>query len=233
VILEARVQKTIRAEFQIDRPDLSDAELKKAWDIARRTILRHVRGAPWWIDRESLEAAGRAGFWLSVTRYDRAQVAQLSSYTTRAVMNSLQEEERVQSPWTRPQQELIRAYRREDRELEPWMKDPLWFDAPIFTGEDGRNPESIVGDYRPAPANIDRDGMTEGMTQEPLRVLAARMLRSVPERQREVLIRYFYHGQIYTLVAKTMGISESRVHQLRNEAYTAIRTQFPGVEALL
>jgi DNA-directed RNA polymerase specialized sigma subunit len=231
IFRRCEVAKSVRAEFQIDRPDISDAELGKAWGIAKRVLARHLRHAPWWIDRESLEAAARGSFWLAVTRYDRAQAAQLASYTTRAVLNGLQEEERVQSPWTRPQQELVREYRREGRELEPWMRDTLWIDAPLpaATGSGSVLPS----DVQAATTEIDRDGMTEGLGREARCALAARLLTAVTPRHRELLVRYFYGEQIFRDIGKAMGFSESRAHQLRNQAFATIRQAFPGVEALL
>lgn len=48
----------------------------------------------------------------------------------------------------------------------------------------------------------------------------------LPDRLREVLQRYYYHGEYLRDIAESLGVTEARVSQLRGEAIASLRTYF-------
>jgi RNA polymerase sigma factor FliA len=80
------------------------------------------------------------------------------------------------------------------------------------------------------------DVLSDRSTKEPLEELESRELHSylrdavelLPERQRLVIVGYFLEGRTSQELARFLGVTESRVSQLRSEALQMLRE---GIEA--
>ena len=73
----------------------------------------------------------------------------------------------------------------------------------------------------PASAAVDETGSQRAVEDLAARVESA--LRCLPQRQREVLARYYGESLTLREAGKTMGISEARACQLHGRAIASLR----------
>lgn len=66
----------------------------------------------------------------------------------------------------------------------------------------------------------------EALVQRELIGTLRAAISHLPDRLREVLQRYYYHGDYLRDIAESLGVTEARVSQLRGEAIASLRTYF-------
>lgn len=65
-----------------------------------------------------------------------------------------------------------------------------------------------------------------------IRCMLARAITALPERERQVIHDYFYAEMTYTQIARRLGLSQTRVYQIKDEACRRLRSQLGPYEQL-
>ncbi len=77
---------------------------------------------------------------------------------------------------------------------------------------------------------LDADGLPERwIEQVELGGSLSAAVQNLPEAQREVILRYYFRGDLLQTIAADMSLTEARVSQIRAEALLAIRSFFATV----
>lgn len=77
---------------------------------------------------------------------------------------------------------------------------------------------------------VEADGLPEAwLEQAELGGSLASAVEHLPEIQRDVVVRYYFHGELLQTIATEMSITEARVSQIRAEALLAMRSFFSTV----
>jgi RNA polymerase sigma factor for flagellar operon FliA len=173
-----------------------------------------ARKLPPWIDGEVLASEAEAAVWRAAHRFHPERGASFATWAGTVVHRSLLEEVRRQSPWTRLQRRLRRESLEAGMEPEAWMLPPLSLSATSSEENDGRHTEgAMLEEALPAPEDPATDP-----ERSVDRVWLAQLLAGLEPRRREVVRRYFWGGESSREIAESLGVSVSRVQQLRQQA---------------
>lgn len=122
------------------------------WDDCRNVgaaiMRRFLRRLPREIDAEQVEAAGHLALWQACHTFDAARGAKLTTHVGAKVKWALQEEARLNSPYSRREGAIIREAAAAWLPVPPELREPLPFDQLIPTANRRRS------DLR------DEDGLT-------------------------------------------------------------------------
>jgi RNA polymerase sigma factor for flagellar operon FliA len=172
-----------------------------------------------WLDTETLFGAAWEGFASAERDWDRRPGVKFSSFAYTRTSAAVLEEVRRQSPVSRRQAKLIQQAVREgglDR-LPGYLCPTLSIEATIAGTDEEGDPLYLRGALR---ADDDPEAGTVQRLED--EVLWA-FVDALPETERYVVQRYY--GDEITLreIAFEIGRSESRVHQLRDQAHEHLR----------
>jgi RNA polymerase sigma factor for flagellar operon FliA len=202
--------------------------------VVRSTLVR----VPGHVDEDDLVGAGLAALVAAAKTYDASRGASFHTYATNRVRGAVLDELR-RADWA------SRSVRRRARELDQLRTR--------FTTELGREPsdDELAAGLGVGRAEIWRlradlsraivmsldgitddngaDGPTHGAT--PVEVLEHReriaylrdAVEQLPERLRSVVEGSFFHGRKMADLAEELGVTESRVSQMRTEALAMLR----------
>ena len=92
------------------------------------------------------------------------------------------------------------------------------------TDEDGRTPWQFAADDEPADEVVARNESAEQLRSA---------LEQLPPRERQVLALYYFEELTQSQIAQVMGVTESRISQLRSQALTRLRRSEPLRAALV
>jgi len=226
----------------------NEALVEEYRPLVRRTARYLKHRLPRSVEIADLEQAGMAGLIEAAPRFngtDGASFETFIGYRVRgAMLDSLREGDWVPRSVARASRELAQAIRaievaeqRPARESEiaslmgltPTAYRKMLLDVSVqhvFSSED--HAEHI-------------HGVTEGLTQNPLppdevvemEGFLGRLHKAIaklPERERMIIERTYFDGATLEEVAVELGISESRVCQLRTQAVARLRAQLLGDE---
>ena len=99
--------------------------------------------------------------------------------------------------------------------------DDLW----TFADPDGSGGQISVLDTIQDPNALDPE--SEAHTAE-LKDRLADAIESLPERERLVIALYYYENLTLREIGEVLGVTESRVSQLRTKSVLALRSRFQG-----
>ena len=197
------------------------AELERARRGAARMAAGLARRLPAWIDGEVLAVEAEVAVWRAVHRFQPERGASFATWAGTVVHRSLLEEVRRQSPWTRLQRRLRRESLEAGTVPEGWMLPPISLNS--VPGEESGEGHPCEGaaleEALTAPASTEAD--PERAVE---RVWLADLLAGLDPRRREVVQRYFWAGESSREIAEALGVSVSRVQQLRQQAQELLHT---------
>jgi RNA polymerase sigma factor (sigma-70 family) len=203
---------------------VSATELERARRSAARMAASIARRLPAWIDGEVLSVEAEAAVWRAALRYCPDRGASFATWSGTVVHRSLLEEIRRQSPWTRNQRRLRRESLEAGTEPEGWMLPPVSLST--VPSEDWESRFADGGTLEEAvPATTPTEAEPEWSVE---RVWIAELLTRLDPRRREVVRRYFWAGQSCREIAEALGVSTSRVQQLRKQAQEQLREAIEG-----
>lgn len=208
------------------------------------------------VDRQELWSAGALGLVESARRYDAASEVPFGNYARRRIRGAILDSTRARD-WAprsvrRDQRELDAAAATFERTHDRSANDPelaevlgvdeaevarrraavlrgtvLHLDQPVGT-DDGN-----VGSLADTLVSADDDTSPEAhLEQRELLGAVRTAVGFLTGRQRDVVERYYFRGELLRDIADSMGVTEARVSQLRGEAVRALQAYLDDADYL-
>ncbi|MCR4438134.1 MAG: FliA/WhiG family RNA polymerase sigma factor [bacterium] len=216
--------------------------------LVKRVIGRMFATLPSFVDRKELFQAGVVGLIQAIDQYDPSVGTKLESYAIPrirgAILDSLREmdwaprslrhkasliERAIDHLCAKlgrsPSEEEIAKELGVDLERYRTMLGEvsaahlLSLDHPFWETEEAEWVDEEVRLSDPA-AHIDEQVDRQGLQE---RVVA--LLRALPERERLIMVLYYYEELTFKEIAAILGVTESRVCQLHTQIVLSIRSQ--------
>ena len=201
--------EAIVGDLRGESPLVNAAEVERATRQARRAALGWVRSLPPWMDREAFVGEALLAVAVAIRRYRPEHGIPFTSYAAHKVQYALLLEARRQDPVSAWRRAKLRRGEVEQRAAD---QPPLSLEALCIAGRPARGWE------------VDPDPGPEARTvlqSERARVHAA--LRSLNPRHRSILYLRYWDGYSQPAVARMLGISATRIHQIERDALTKVR----------
>jgi RNA polymerase sigma factor for flagellar operon FliA len=224
--------------------------------LVRHIVFQVAVHFPRHVDREELARAGALGLVEAARRYDEQRGVPFDRFAATRIRGAILDAVRAADWAPRSVRNLSRRLEQVEQQLAsqlgrvPSMQEvaeALGVQQSELTDLQNRMFRSVVLalEYevnQSAPGSGDEEDLTlvdilrDRSTREPSEELEFRELRSylrdavklLPERQRLVIVGYFLEGRTSQDLAHFLGVTESRVSQLRSEALAALKE---GIEA--
>jgi RNA polymerase sigma factor for flagellar operon FliA len=202
--------------------------------LVERIVGGVLHRVPQHVSRDELTSAGLAALVASAHAYDPGRGVPFTGFAATRIRGSLLDELR-QMDWA------TRAVRRRAREIEAARAEltttlnriPTAAELAAHLSLAPEDVTAVAGDTQRA-AVLSLDGIVDvapsesaGPEEQVLRREQDRALRtavaSLPERQRTVVVGCYFEEKSTVDMARRMGVSQSRVSQLRSEALRSLR----------
>jgi RNA polymerase sigma factor FliA len=216
-------------------------------DLVRKMVTQTTARIPAHVSRDDLLSAGMAGLAMAARHFDPARGVPFDRYAATRIRGALIDELRACDWASRPVRTKARALASTTESLTASLgrtptSDEVATAAGLSTEAFERltddvhravvlNYEAILetGDSEMLLPTADGDPEEELLTRERTDCLT-RAIDALPERLRLVVRGYFFEERTVTQIAEQLGVTQSRVSQLRSEAIELLRD---GVNAQL
>ncbi|HEY2430530.1 MAG TPA: sigma-70 family RNA polymerase sigma factor [Acidimicrobiales bacterium] len=216
-------------------------------DLVRKMVAQTTNRIPAHVPRDDLLSAGMAGLAMAARHFDPARGVPFDRYAATRIRGALIDELRSFDWASRPVRTKARALASTSEALTATLgraptahelagASGLSVDALERLTDDVHravvlNYEAILetGDSEVLLPTADCDPEEELLTRERADCLT-RAIEALPERLRMVVHGYFFEEHTVTEIAEELGVTQSRVSQLRSEAIELLRD---GVNAQL
>jgi RNA polymerase sigma factor FliA len=220
-----------------------------------RQVLASVTGHfPRHADREELAQAARLGLVEAANRFDAERGVPFERWAALRIRGAILDSVRAVDFAPRTLRSAMRAAEAARCDLEGELHrtptahehaDRMGVSLHELTSLEGRAHRALVISLDAGLDVGDDETRTLGSTivdpyqPNPLHLLEALerssyvsdALRSLPERLRDVVTSYFLDGEASSSIAARLGVTESRVSQMRSEAVAMLRTALTAVYA--
>ncbi len=218
--------------------------------LVRHIVFQVAVRFPRHVDRDELATAGAVGLVEAARRYDGSRGVPFDRFAARRIRGAILDAVRAADWAPRSVRSLARRLETAEQELASRLgrlpshaetAEQLGVSAAEIERLQDRMTRSVVLalDHEVADAEEDLtllDVLADEKTPEPPEELEVRELHSylraaialLPERHRTVITGYFLAGRTSLELAETLGVTESRISQLRSEALAMMRD---GIEA--
>lgn len=208
--------------------------------LARSTARQYARKSPRGADaREDLEQAGAEGLWQALLRLDPSRDGALGAFAARRVRGAVLDELRRIDPLTRDQRRQLREARRVESDAAVHLgRAPTEEEIARSLGITGDAYRARLCTYAAARAAGDAipnaasaaDAIDDAQwdpeaacAERRRRAALARAVETLPGRLREVIALYYAREQSLKEIGLHLGVTESRVCQMRGEAIEHLR----------
>mgnify|MGYP006278566409 CR=1 FL=1 len=198
------------------------------------------------VDLEELVSAGAMGLMSALENYDHSRGNAFSTFAAPRIRGAILDDLRRQDPVPRSirkkQRDVARARERLKRELKrdptpmetaeeldidpetlhDWKSDsekarPVSLDRPLSDDENGAaTPKEIVADE-------DTDDVEERINRQEEMEILQEEIADLDEQKRVVLSLYYFEGLKLREIAEVLGVTESRISQIRSQAVDLLR----------
>jgi RNA polymerase sigma factor for flagellar operon FliA len=221
------------------------ATVEQYLPLVRHIVFQVAVHFPRHVDREELTRAGTLGLVEAARRYDGARGVPFQRFAAQRIRGAILDAVRAADWAPRSVRTLARALDQTCSRLVADLGRPPTIDevaaamdttpAELVRLQDRIHRSVVLAlDHRVADGDDDAtlaDLLVEDANLEPSALLEARELRAyvrdavrlLPERHRLVVIGYFLEGRSSGELARFLGVTESRVSQLRSEALEMLR----------
>jgi RNA polymerase sigma factor FliA len=220
-----------------------DALVRAHLDLVRKMVTQTSSRIPSHVCRDDLVSAGMAGLALAARNFDPARGVPFDRYATTRIRGALIDELRSRDWASRPVRTKARALAATTEALTGELgrtptTDELATAAGLtvealerLTGDVHRavvlNYEAILeaGDSEMLLPTAEGDPEEEVLSGERVACLT-RAISALPERLQMVVRQYFFEERTVTEIAEELGVTQSRVSQLRSEAIELLKDGF-------
>jgi RNA polymerase sigma factor FliA len=230
------------------------AAIEEHLPLVRHIVFQVAVHFPRHVDREELARAGALGLVEAARRYDGARGVPFQRFAAQRIRGAILDAVRAADWAPRSVRNLARALEQTSQQLaselgrapsSEEMAEAMGTSMDQLTRLQERIHRSVVLALDHRVIDDEDEGLTLGdtvtdtMHLEPSEELEVRELHAylrdavelLPERHRLVIIGYFLEGRTSGELARFLGVTESRVSQLRSEALGMLRdginAQFP------
>lgn len=225
----------------------ADALIEKHLELVRSVVFQVAVNFPRHVDREELARAGALGLVEAARRYEPGRGVPFERFAARRIRGAILDSVRSTDWAPRSVRRLARQFDTMEQSLASQlgrMPSPdETADALGYTTEMLRELRSRV--YRSVVLALEHEIDTSGSEDlslldvlpdqsrlQPTEVIEGRELVSylhdavdlLPERHRLVIVGYFLENKTSTDLARFLGVTESRISQIRSEALEMLRT---------
>jgi RNA polymerase sigma factor for flagellar operon FliA len=218
--------------------------------LVRHIVFQVAVRFPRHVDRDELATAGAVGLVEAARRYEGERGVPFERFAARRIRGAILDAVRAADWAPRSVRSLARRLESAEQELASRLgRVPSRTETAELLGVTSaeldrlhdRMARSVILalDHEVADADEDLtllDVLSDDRTVEPPEELEVRELHSylraavalLPDRHRTVIAGYFLEGRTSLELAEALGVTESRISQLRSEALTMMRD---GIEA--
>ena len=94
-----------------------------------------------------------------------------------------------------------------------------------YTGED--NDKVSIADSIESPDSLTPDTIVE---KDEIRRVIVQAIQELPEKEKKVLVLYYYEDLTLKEIGQVLHVTESRVSQLHTKAITRLRTKLTNIK---
>ncbi|MEM9131571.1 MAG: sigma-70 family RNA polymerase sigma factor [Actinomycetota bacterium] len=230
---------------------LTEAQRKQVVDnvpLVEHIVNRVSAGLPSGFSRDDLVQNGILGLISATLRFDPEQGVAFSSFAGRRIEGAIIDSLR-RADWA---PRSVRAYERRINQAEVTpdgvkasVRD-LARELGIEPGEVARvkadvarsrldsldRPVATDGDAQPLSATVS-DGITnveDSVGDQEMIGYLRRGIALLPERQRVIIVGYFFQGRTMTELGQLLGVTQSRASQLKDDALRMLRAGMSEVD---
>ena len=259
-----KVTEIMSAPSVAKTPDLStsmaeiNARIEKHLPLVKHVVFQVAVHFPRHVDREDLARAGALGLVEASRRYDESRGVPFERFATQRIRGAILDSVRAADWAPRSVRLLARRLESTEQQLASELGRVPTVAEMAQTLNVGIDELARLQDrlFRSVVLALDHETSSEGDEEltlvdvlsdasavEPSEELETRELHTylrdavklLPERQRFVIVGYFLEGKTSQDLARFLGVTESRVSQLRSEALRnlklGIESQYDGDEA--
>lgn len=232
-------------------PVLDDAKrtlVEEHLALVEHIVLKASANFPRFVDRQDLVAAGTVGLIEAATRFEAGREVPFASFASRRIKGAVLDAVRSADWAPRSVRQQVReaedasqslANRLGRRPTDAEVEGQLGLGSGDLAQLRGQVDRGVVqaldsrhgGDgYDAADRLTDRtqSGPDEVVEDEETRGYLRAALRHLPERHRLVIVGYYLEGRSFEQLAGLLGVTTSRVSQLRSDALDMMRD---GIDA--
>lgn len=233
-----------------EEQDLSDL-IEQNLPLVKHIVFQVAVHFPRHVEREELARAGALGLVEAARRYDEARGVPFERFAAQRIRGAILDAVRAADWAPRSVRNLARKLESVEQRLATQLGRVPNADEMAEALDMSRNELSRLQDrlFRSVVLALEHevtdesdedltlvDVLIDNHSVEPLEELEARELHSylrdalalLPERQRLVVVGYFLEGRTSQELARFLGVTESRISQLRSEALLMLKE---GIEA--
>lgn len=235
-------------------PATTEAEVHRLIEehlpLVRHVVFQVAVHFPRHVDREELATAGALGLVEAARRYDESRGVPFDRFAAQRIRGAILDAVRAADWAPRSVRTLARKLEQVEQQLATKLgrvpnahekAEALGMEPDDLRRLQDRMFRSVVLALEYEVADDDEeltlvDVLADDHTKEPSEELESRELHSylrdavglLPERHRLVIVGYFLEGRKSQDLAQLLGVTESRISQLRSEALAMLRD---GIEA--
>jgi RNA polymerase sigma factor FliA len=235
-------------------PAVSDNEVHRLIEehlpLVRHVVFQVAVHFPRHVDREELATAGALGLVEAARRYDESRGVPFDRFAAQRIRGAILDAVRAADWAPRSVRTLARKLEQIEQQLATRLgrvpnahekAEALGMEPDELRRLQDRMFRSVVLALEYEVADDDEeltlvDVLADDHTKEPSEELESRELHAylrdavglLPERHRLVIVGYFLEGRKSQDLAQLLGVTESRISQLRSEALAMLRD---GIEA--
>lgn len=207
--------------------------------LLARKLATRIGGA---VEVDDLVSAGTIGLVQALESYDLSRANSFATYASRRIHGSMLDELRRRDWVPRSVRSKARQLQRASGKIEAVlgrtplhteMAAALELDMPTYWSwrntVDGavqvsldEGPSGDVTELAPS-FMVDQESSLDGITRDEQVEVLAQVLTRLPERERTVLVLYFYEELNLRQIAEILHLTESRISQIRSAALNRIR----------
>lgn len=231
-----------------------DARVQAAMPIVGYCVTAVAARVPRHVDRDDLVSAGMLGLTQAAKSWDPDRGVTFEHYARRRINGALLDELRSLDNLSRSRRREARAFTVVSNDMTHRLgRTPTSTEIAVETGATAEQVEQIRHDvHRATSISLDApvgesDGsaagnVPEATSSDPIQHLLGQEMRSylldavaaLPERLRKVVVEYFFEDRQMKDIADDLGVTISRVSQMRAEAVAMMRdginAQFEATE---
>ncbi|MEO0794080.1 MAG: FliA/WhiG family RNA polymerase sigma factor [Verrucomicrobiota bacterium] len=241
------------AEHPISDPSTIDTQtfdrnalISQHYPLVRSIVNSMLAHLPACADADELHSVGVTGLIAAVDRYKPEHAATFRSYAGTRIRGAILDELRRMDALPRTRRAKVRRMRETVEKLEQqYGRAPT--DTEIAKSlnlspkqydrfRQGAEPVHFVSlDQSHRSANEDEPNLHETIADDRAEPVfdkmehnelvkeVIEMIQDLPERQRSILIQYYYEGKRLAEIAETYGVTEARICQIHTQAVAKLR----------